>query len=90
MKLKATRDLILVKLEPKKTELVIPDSMSDKLISEATKGEAVSVGPECKEVKVGDMVHYNNYVGNEIKDEDLKGGIFIIVQERDILCRKSQ
>lgn len=90
MKIKATRDLVLVKLNKDKTNLVLPDTAKEEMVMKATKGTVVSVGPECKEVKVGDFIHYNTWVGNEIKDDELKDGIYIIVAEKDILCRKPQ
>lgn len=88
MKIKATRDLVLVKLDKERSDLVLPDTAKEKMVMEATKGTVVSAGPECKEVKEGDFIHYNSWVGNEIKDEELKDGIYIIVAEKDILCRK--
>jgi len=89
MKIQATRDLVLVKLNKEKNDLVLPDIAKEKMILEATKGIVVSVGPECKEVKVGDFVHYNSFIGNEIKDDELNDGIYVVVAEKDILCRKS-
>ena len=90
MNLKATRDLIIVKLETKKSNLELPDNVKEQMLNETTKGTAVSVGPECKEVKNGDFIHYNSYVGHEIKDDELKDGVYIIVAENDVLCRKPQ
>lgn len=90
MKLKATRELVLVKLDKViNDKIIVPDSTKEKEIMMATKGTVVSIGPECKEVKVGDFVHYNNFVGNEIKDETLDDGIYVVVAEKDILCRRS-
>ena len=87
--IQATRDLVLVLVEKKKnSELVVPDEVKEQQVMMATKGTAVSVGPLCEEVKKGDFVHYNTFVGNEIKDEELNDGIYVVVAEKDILCRK--
>lgn len=92
MKLKATRDLVLVKLEDmsSKADIVMPDTVKQDEIMKATKGHVVSVGPRCEEVKVGDFVHYNAFVGNQIKDDEVNDGVYVIVAEKDILCRRGQ
>lgn len=88
------RDLVLVKLEEvtKSTELILPEdvkeSAENREIMYATTGTAEAIGPECEYVKEGDFIHYNSVIGNQIKDETLTGGIFIVVAERDILCKR--
>lgn len=84
--MRTTRDLVIVKLEEKDNGIIIPDSLKDQLQSTLTFGQAYAIGPDCKYVKEGDYIHYNSFVGHELKDETLPKGLFTIVSENDILA----
>jgi co-chaperonin GroES (HSP10) len=84
--MRTTKDLIIVKLSEKAGAIIIPDSAKESMFATCTSGVAEIVGPDCKYVKKGDFIHYNSYVGNEIKDPELKGGIYMIVSENDVFA----
>ena len=88
--MKMNRDLVLVRLEKiSKGGLILPESARDEQIIFATKGDAVSVGADCKFVKEGDFVHYNSAIGNPVRDESLDADHnFVVVSENDILCKR--
>jgi len=78
--------------EVTKGGILLPDTVKEK----PQEGEVLAVGPGrlsddgkriAVDVKVGDIVIYAKYGGNEIKidDEDL-----MILREDDILARKSK
>ena len=79
-------DLILIKIEETEEELDIelPDAVQKSRRLSATSGEAVAVGPDCT-FKVGDRLKYPAYIGNEIEDEELGDGIYVVVAESDIM-----
>lgn len=71
--------------------IVLPDTVQEK----PQEGEIVAVGPGrtaedgkriAMESKVGDIVVYSKYAGNEIKEE---GDDFLILRESDILAKIS-
>ena len=80
------RNLVLVKLDEEKTESVIelPDSVKQEKRISATSGTVYAVGPECT-VKEGVRVKYPSYIGNEVRDEALEDGVYIVVSEVDII-----
>jgi chaperonin GroES len=91
MKLKPLADLVIVKpaeLESKtKSGIIIPDTAKEK----SQKGKVLAVGPGKMSkgelvplsVKVGDMVLYKEYGGDEIK---LDSEEVMILKEEDILA----
>lgn len=60
--------------------LYLPDSAKEK----ATVANVEAVGPDVKEVKVGDRVVYKEYTVSEIK---VNGKEFLILKEEDILAK---
>ncbi len=78
-----------VLIEPKEAEtktasgIYIPDTAKEK----PQQGKVIAVGPgkkdEPMEVKVGDVVLYGKYAGNEVTVEDKK---YLIVKQSDILA----
>lgn len=87
MILKPVDDRVVIKLDQKSTEtkvgnLYIPDSAKEK----PQMGEVIAVGTdkELQEiVKVGDIVLYAKYGGNEVELDDKK---YLIVSRADILA----
>ena len=87
VKIKPLADRVIIR--PQEAEektasgIIIPDSAKEK----PQKGTVVAVGPGTKddkmEVKVGDVVLYGKYSGNEITvgDED-----YLIMKQSDILA----
>jgi len=52
-------------------------------------GEAVAVGKECEEIKVGDQVLPKAWVGNAIEEDDYDTDYwYLVIDEADILCKK--
>lgn len=80
-------DMVLIEIKKElKTEtgIFLPESAIDAKIS--ADGIAVSVGPKCKDIKIGDVVYYKSMIGNLIKDDDLpKNNHYLVVSEKDIL-----
>ncbi|SIO30561.1 co-chaperone GroES [Halodesulfovibrio marinisediminis] len=91
MNLKPLSDRVLVKrLEAEEKTaggLYIPDTAKEK----PSRGEIVAAGPGRVEngntiamtVKVGDVVLFNKYAGNEIK---IDGEEFLVMREEDVLA----
>jgi len=87
MIIKPIDDRVVIKLDEKATEkkvgnLYIPDSAKEK----PQMGEVIAVGTdeELQEiVKVGDIVLYAKYGGNEV---ELDGKKYLIVSRADILA----
>lgn len=84
--IKMLRDLVLIKIEEVKEEsdIELPDAVKESRRLSATSGEVVAVGPLCK-VEIEDRVKYPAYIGNEIVDEELGDGIYVVVAESDIM-----
>lgn len=86
MKFKPINDRVVVKPAPaeEKTKggIIIPDTAKEK----PQRGEVVAVGPGKEDikmtVKVGDVVLYGKYAGQELSHE---GGDYLIMREDDIL-----
>lgn len=80
------RNLVLVKLDDIKTKSAIelPEAVKQEKKISATSGTAVVVGPEC-EIETGVRVKYPSYIGNEVRDEALTDGVYIVVSESDII-----
>lgn len=92
MKIKPLHDRVLVKriAQESKTKsgIIIPDTAQDK----PTEGEVVAVGSGARDesgkiialdVKVGDIILFAKWGGNEIKFE---GQEYLIMKESDILA----
>lgn len=77
---------VLVKPQPAETKtasgIIIPDAAQEKPL----KGEVVLVGAakkdEAVEVKVGDVVLYGKYAGQELTIEDEK---YLLINQSDVL-----
>jgi chaperonin GroES len=91
MTLRPLHDRVLLKRRESEEKtaggLFIPDSAKEKPL----EGEVVAVGPgrtradgkvQELEVKVGDLVLFGKYAGNEVK---LNGEDFLLVREDDII-----
>ncbi len=86
MQFKPINDRVVVKPAPaeEKTKggIIIPDTAKEK----PQRGEIVAAGPGKKDqpmtVKVGDIVLYGKYAGQEM---NLDGDDFLIMREDDIL-----
>ncbi len=59
--------------------LYLPDSSKEKPVV----AEVVAVGPDAKQVKVGDKIVYKEYSTTELKINDVE---YLIVKEDDILA----
>ena len=87
VKIKPLADRVIIR--PQEAEektasgIIIPDSAKEK----PQKGTVVAVGPGTKddkmEVKVGDVVLYGKYSGNEITVDD---DDYLIMKQSDILA----
>jgi len=84
--MKPINDRVVVKPAPaeEKTKggIIIPDTAKEK----PQRGEVIAVGPGKEDhkmtVKVGDMVLYGKYAGQELSHE---GSDYLIMREDDIL-----
>lgn len=59
--------------------IILPDGAQEK----PSEGKVLAVGPEVKEVKVGDRVLYSKYGPNEAK---VDGQELMIAKEEDVLA----
>ncbi|NLA42682.1 co-chaperone GroES [Candidatus Saccharibacteria bacterium] len=59
--------------------LYLPDSSKEKPVV----AQVVAVGPEAKQVKVGDKIVYKEYSTTELKINDVE---YLIVKEEDVLA----
>lgn len=59
--------------------LYLPDSSKEKPVV----ADVVAVGPEAKQVKVGDKIVYKEYSTTELKVNDVE---YLIVKEEDVLA----
>ena len=87
LKIKPLADRVIIKPQAAEEKtasgIIIPDSAKEK----PQKGTVVAVGPGTKddkmEVKVGDVVLYGKYSGNEIT---VDGDDYLIMKQADILA----
>lgn len=83
MKLKPLKDRVVVSYssEPEKTTggLYVPDSAKEK----PQQGNVEAVGPEVKELKVGNTVLFDKYTGSKVKVGDVD---HLIIKEEDVLA----
>lgn len=83
MKIKPLKKRVLVKrCEAKTTKggIILPDAAQEK----PKEGEVVAVGPENKDVKVGDLVMFSSYAGTEVKDQQGEEE-YLILSADDVL-----
>lgn len=59
--------------------LYLPDSSKEKPVL----AEVVAVGPDAKQVKVGDKIVYKEYSTTELKINEVE---YLIVKEEDVLA----
>lgn len=82
MKFKPLKDRVFLKYseESEKTSggLYIPDAAKEK----PQRGTVEAVGPEVKEVKVGNTVLFDKYSGSKINIDNVE---YLIIKEEDIL-----
>jgi chaperonin GroES len=64
--------------DEKKGAIILPDVARER----PTFGVAVAVGPDCKQVKVGDTVFFKRYEGAEV---ELPGGKVRVFKEEELL-----
>jgi chaperonin GroES len=83
MKLKPLKDRVVVSYseEPEKTSggLYVPDTAKEK----PQEGKVEAVGPEVKELKVGNVVLFDRYSGSKVKVGDKE---HLVIKEEDILA----
>lgn len=65
--------------EVRSSGIVLPDTVSKDRPKE---GKIISVGPNCKSVKAGDIILFKQYSPTEVK---LDGAEYLILDEEDIL-----
>ena len=83
--LKPTLDRVLIKMTPlpKQTTggIIIPDSFKRGTQEpRSSTGEVLAVGPDCKEVQVGDVVLFDPLSGRDWKDD------MTIITEENLLA----
>jgi len=83
MKLKPLKDRVVVSYseEPERTAggIYVPDTAKEK----PQEGKVEAVGPEVKELKVGNTVIFDKYSGSKIKVGDRE---HLVIKEEDILA----
>jgi chaperonin GroES len=83
MKLKPLKDRVVVSYseEAEKTAggIYVPDTAKEK----PQQGKVEAVGPEVKELKVGNVVLFDKYSGSKVKVDDAEQ---LIIKEEDILA----
>lgn len=83
MKLKPLKDRVVVSYteEVEKTAggIYVPDTAKEK----PQQGKVEAVGPEVKELKVGNIVLFDKYSGSKVKVNDSEQ---LIIKEEDILA----
>ena len=66
-------------VEKTSSGLFIPDSAQ----SVPQEANVISIGPDVKELAIGDRVIYSNYAGTKL---DYDGHSYIVVEEIDVIC----
>jgi len=83
MKLKPLKDRVVVSYteEAEKTSggIYVPDTAKEK----PQQGKVEAVGPEVKELKVGNIVLFDKYTGSKVKVNDSEQ---LIIKEEDVLA----
>lgn len=82
--MKPLRDLVLIKdddsHEVSQGGIYIPEGAREKIY----QGVVMEVGPDCKDLKVGDEVVFNKFIGTDITHCEMP---FTILQEQEVLAR---
>jgi len=82
MKFKPLKDRVFISYsdEVEKTAggIYVPDTAKEK----PQKGKVEAVGPEVKELKVGNMVFFDRYSGSKVNIDNTE---YLIIKEEDIL-----
>ena len=69
--------------------IALPSSAIENIKMAGSWGEAVAVGKDVEEIKVGDTVLPKEWVGNYLDEEGFdKEYSYKIVDEMDILCKR--
>jgi chaperonin GroES len=71
---------ILVK-PSEKEDMVNGLYIPDQLKTNPPRGEVVATGPECKDLKAGDFVYFNEHSGSPLKLDNTE---YLIMRETDI------
>jgi chaperonin GroES len=83
MKLKPLKDRVVVsyseEIEKTAGGIYVPDSAKEK----PQQGKVEAVGPEVKELKVGNVVLFDKYSGSRVTVDDKEQ---LIIKEEDILA----
>ncbi len=83
MKLKPLKDRVVVsyseEIEKTSGGIYVPDSAKEK----PQQGKVEAVGPEVKELKVGNVVLFDKYSGSKVMVDDKEQ---LIIKEEDILA----
>lgn len=83
MKLKPLKDRVVISYseEVEKTAggIYVPETAKEK----PQQGKVEAVGPEVKELKVGDTVLFPKYQGDKVKVDDAEQ---LVIKEEDILA----
>jgi len=83
MKLKPLKDRVVVsyseEIEKTAGGIYVPDSAKEK----PQQGKVEAVGPEVKELKVGNVVLFDKYSGSKVMVDDKEQ---LIIKEEDILA----
>ena len=83
MKLKPLKDRVVVsysaEIEKTAGGIYVPDSAKEK----PQQGKVEAVGPEVKELKVGNVVLFDKYSGSKVTVDDTEQ---LIIKEEDILA----
>jgi chaperonin GroES len=83
MKIRPLKDKVVIKYSAESLEktaggLYVPDVAKEK----PQKGTVTAVGPDVKEVKEGNTVLFDQYVGSRIKIDDTE---YLVVKEEELL-----
>lgn len=78
--MKAVKNRILIDPTPVETVTKSGIILTPKPDEKSTYGTVVSIGKEVKEVKIGDVVHFNKYVGVELTLNEKK---YLTIREEE-------
>ena len=76
-------DFIVAQAEKAETKTASGLYLPDKAQEKPKTAKVVAVGPEAKQVKVGDRILYKSYSTTDVK---LEGEDYILVEEKDVLA----
>ncbi|GBD98678.1 10 kDa chaperonin 5 [bacterium BMS3Abin07] len=82
MKFKPLKDRVFVSysddVEKTAGGIYVPDTAKEK----PQKGKVEAIGPEVKELKIGNMVFFDRYSGSKVNIDNTE---YLIIKEEDIL-----